>query len=582
MANEEKVIVTKSKLDSLAVSIANKSGATLPLTIAQMKSAVDDISTGGGSGTPNLQSKTNISPTESSQTITADSGYDGLSSVQINAISSSYIGSGIDQNDSTDLTVSGDTVTVPSGYYATSASKAVASGTAGTPVATKGAVSSNSISVIPSVTNTTGYITGNTKTGTAVTVSASELVSGTYTVDDSGTANVTNYAFISVPAGTEGTPSATKGTVSNHSISVTPSVTNTSGWIAGGTQIGTIVTVSASELASGNKSISSNGTDIDVVGYSTVSVSVSPNLQSKTGISPTTSSQTISADNEYDGLSSVQIDAMPNGTTGTPSATKGTVSNHSVSITPSVTNTTGYITGGTKTGTAVTVTASELVSGNKEITSNGTNIDVVGYSTVSVAVPPNEPNLQAKTNIVPSTSSQTITPDNGYDGLSSVQINAMPSGSATTPATTITANPSISVNASGLITATASASQSVTPTVSAGYVSTGTSGTVTVSGSNTQQLTTLGATTYNTSTTDQTITSGKYITGTQTIKGVTVSGLSAENIVSGVTVKVGDANDDDRITSVTGSLVIQTYYTGSSDPSSSLGTDGDIYLKVVS
>ena len=33
---------------------------------------------------------------------------------------------------------------------------------------------------------------------------------------------------------------------------------------------------------------------------------------------------------------------------------------------------------------------------------------------------------------------------------------------------------------------------------------------------------------------------------------------------------------------VTGSLIIQTYYTGSSDPSSSLGSNGDIYLKVSS
>lgn len=113
----------------------------------------------------------------------------------------------------------------------------------------------------------------------------------------------------------------------------------------------------------------------------------SPNLQAKTNISPTTSSQTIQPDSGYDGLSSVQINAMPSGTAGTPTATKGTVSNHQVSVTPSVTNTTGYITGSTKTGTAVTVTASELASGNKEITANGTNIDVVGYSTVSVAVP---------------------------------------------------------------------------------------------------------------------------------------------------------------------------------------------------
>ena len=31
-----------------------------------------------------------------------------------------------------------------------------------------------------------------------------------------------------------------------------------------------------------------------------------------------------------------------------------------------------------------------------------------------------------------------------------------------------------------------------------------------------------------------------------------------------------------------GTQVIQTYYTGTSDPSASLGSDGDVYLKVVS
>lgn len=101
---------------------------------------------------------------------------------------------------------------------------------------------------------------------------------------------------------------------------------------------------------------------------------------------PSTSQQEISpTSGKY--FRKFTIGAMPAGTAGTPTATKGTVSNHSVSVTPSVTNTTGYITGSTKTGTAVSVSASELVSGNKEITANGTNIDVANYSTVSVAVP---------------------------------------------------------------------------------------------------------------------------------------------------------------------------------------------------
>ena len=130
----------------------------------------------------------------------------------------------------------------------------------------------------------------------------------------------------------------------------------------------------------------------------------------------------------------------------------------------------------------------------------------------------------------------------------------IPSGSAATPATTITSNPTISVNSStGVITASNSKTQDVTPTVSAGYVTGGTSGTITVSGSNTSNLTTQAAQTIYPSTSDQTIASGKYLTGTQTIKAVTTTNLSAGNIKSGVTVKVGDSADDDRVASVTGS-----------------------------
>lgn len=250
---------------------------------------------GGGAGgaEPTLQTKSvSYTPTESAQSdaVTADAGYDGLDEVDVSigAISSTYVGSGITRRSSTDLTASGATVSVPSGYYASSASKAVSNGTEGTPTATKGTVSNHAVSITPSVTNAAGYISGGTRTGTAVSVSASELVSGTYSVTSSGAKDVTNYASASVPSGTAGTPTASKGTVSNHAISVTPSVTNTTGFITGSTKTGTAVSVSASELVSGTLSLGDNGT-ADCTNYASVNVNI-PFVTYYTGSSTPSSS----------------------------------------------------------------------------------------------------------------------------------------------------------------------------------------------------------------------------------------------------------------------------------------------------
>ena len=66
------------------------------------------------------------------------------------------------------------------------------------------------------------------------------------------------------------------------------------------------------------------------------------------------------------------------------------------------------------------------------------------------------------------------------------------------------------------------------------------------------EVPTQAAQTIHPSTTDQTITSGKYLTGAQTIKAVTTTNLTAANIVSGVTVEIGDSDDSDCVASVTG------------------------------
>lgn len=113
-----------------------------------------------------------------------------------------------------------------------------------------------------------------------------------------------------------------------------------------------------------------------------------------------------------------------------------------------------------------------------------------------------------------------------------------PGGSATTPATTITPNAiTISIDSDGLITASnTQKTQSVTPTISAGYVSTGTAGTITVSAaSKTSQLSTQAAKIVTPSTSNQTaVSSGKYTTGVVTVAGD--ANLIQGNIKQGVTI----------------------------------------------
>lgn len=267
-------------------------------------------------------------------------------------------------------------------------------------------------------------------------------------------------------------------------------------------------------------------------------------------------------------------------------------------------------------GEAITGTLQPGITptGTIEITQNGTGIDVAQYAYADVSVSGGQPNLQNKT-VTPTESEQSITADTGYDGLGTVTVEAIDSeyigsdvpresstdltvsgGTVTAPAGyyassasksvatgTATAPSSISGTSAtvstGTNTLTLSKTVSVTPNVStAGYISAGTAGNSSVS--LTASVTTKAAATITPTKSTQTIASGTYLTGTQTIAAIP----NAYQDVSSVDAAAGDVVSGKKIvnssgTVVTGSLVIQHYYTGSGAPSSSTGENGDIYLK---
>lgn len=305
------------------------------------------------------------------------------------------------------------------------------------------------------------YSKGVKYTGSINTVSAA-----TPTVNLDTTTGVVT-ASVTQPKGyinTQATKTATLTLTTATGKTITPSSTSQIA-VAADTYVKDQISVAP--VPTETKTITANGTYTPSAGkyFSEVTISIagnSPTYQTKT-IIPTTTKQTINPDNGYDALSSVTVNAIQTET--------------------------------------------------KSITSNGTYTPTSGkyFSSITVNVPNSSgvtPSLQSKT-VTPTTSKQTITADNEYDGLSSVTVNAI-----------------------------STQTKSATPTTSQQTISAD---------------------------------SGKYLTS------VAVSAIQTEtkNITDNGTYTPTSGK---YFSSVIVNVPYQTYRTGSGAPSNSLGSNGDLYF----
>lgn len=192
-------------------------------------------------------------------------------------------------------------------------------------------------------------------------------------------------------------------------------------------------------------------------------------LQSKT-VTPSENTQTVNPDSSYDALSSVTVGAISNTYIGS-----GVTKKSAATYTPG-TSDQSIASGQYLNGTQTIKGDSNLTAANIK---SGVKIFNVTGSYAGSSSGGNTPNLQAKT-VTPSESTQTVSPDSGYDGLSKVTVNA----------------------------------------ISSTYIG--------------SDVTKKNAATYIPKTTDQSIASGQYLSGTQTIKGD--ANLVAGNIKSGVNI----------------------------------------------
>ena len=341
-------------------------------------------------------------------------------------VNGSKVTGSIPTKSASDITANGQTVTVPAGYYASSANKSVETATQATPA----------ISV-----DTSGKITAT-----------SEQSAGYVTA---------------------GTKSATKQLSTQAAQTITPSTTDK--------------TIASGKYLTGNQTVKGDANLVPGNIKSGVSIfGVSGSYEGSGGID--TSDATATAGDMAEGVTAyvngekltgtISVGAPSSNGMGTPGHTKNELIN-AISIKATSKNDV-LMRSGTEYGIMANAsdfgnaTAADVVSGKTFTSSAG--LKVTGTHVCDGGT---TPTLQSKT-VTPSESEQTVSPDSGYDGLSSVTVEAV----------------SNTYVGSGV---TKKAAQTITP-----------------------------------GTADQTLAAGQYLSGAQTIKGD--ANLVAGNIKSGASI----------------------------------------------
>lgn len=288
------------------------------------------------------------------------------------------------------------------------------------------------------------------------------------------------------------------------------------------------------------KKVTANGTYTPSSGkyFSSVEVAIAgdaPVYQDKT-VTPTTTALTVTPDDGYDALSQVKVNAISvEQKSATPKAA-------AQEVTPSEGS---YLT---------KVTVDAVPTETKVISTNGAHTPTSGkfFSQVFVNVQSAEPTLQAKT-ATPTSATQNIVADTGYDGLSKVTINPVPSETKSiTENGTFTPSSgkwfsSVSVNVPTGSAAPTLQEKTVTPTKAAQEV-------VADEGYDGLSKVSISAI------------PNRYV-DTSTATAV------AADLNSGKTAYVNGSK-------ITGTQVIQHYYTSTSMISNSTGNNGDIFLLI--